>query len=88
MFPIVESGAFYFTVIEGEAEWLNEMQCCAGGEAGTSDVPCVPMNFGVDEDDVNGQRKYSDVKAPDSSLVARVGVRVTCIRTPARSSVD
>lgn len=54
VFPVVEASALDFAFVEGEAEWFDEVEGSAGGEAGAAGVAGVPVDFGVEEDDVEG----------------------------------
>src|SRR5262249_53349996 len=54
--PVVETRALHLTLIEREAERLDEMQRGAGGEAGATCGARVPVNPWMDEDDVNAHR--------------------------------
>ena len=50
--PVVESGATDFSVMERKSERLDEMQLGSRGETGPPDVPGVPVDFGIDQNDV------------------------------------
>ena len=50
--PVVEAGALDVLVIEGEAERLDEVQRGADGERGAAEVARVPVDLGLDEDEV------------------------------------
>ena len=56
MLPVIQSRALDFALVEREAEWFDEMQRRAGREAGASRVTGIPVDFGVNENDVNSQR--------------------------------
>ena len=53
MFPVVQAGAPNLLFIERESERLDEVQRGAGGQATAAGVTGIPMNFRMDEDDVN-----------------------------------
>src|SRR5688572_22797798 len=52
MLPVIEAGAFHLSLVEREAERLDEMQPRAHGQARAARVPGVPMNLGMDQNDV------------------------------------
>ena len=56
MLPVVEPGAFHFPLIQGKAEGFDEVQRRAGGQAGSSGVARVPVNFGLDENHMQRHR--------------------------------
>ena len=58
MLPVVQPRALHLALVEGEAQWLDEVQRGASGEAGASGVTGIPMNFGTDEHDVNGHDQW------------------------------
>ena len=51
--PVIEPGALYLALVKGEAERLDEMQRGAGREAGPPRVTGIPMDLGVNENDVD-----------------------------------
>lgn len=53
MLPVIETGALDLSLVEGESEWLDEVQGGAGRQAGATGVAGVPVDLGVNEDDVN-----------------------------------
>ena len=55
MLPVVKAGAFHLTLVEREAEWLDEVQNCAGSEARSARVAGVPVNLRMHEDYVDRQ---------------------------------
>ena len=55
MLPVIESGAFDLAFVERESERLDEVQSGPGCKAGAAGVTGIPVDLGVDEDDVNGQ---------------------------------
>ena len=61
--PVVESRAFHFALVERKTERLDEMQMRARGETGAAGVAGVPVDFGVYEDDVDGQERKGRGKA-------------------------
>lgn len=50
--PVIESGAANFSVIERKSERLDEMQLRSRGETGPPDVPGIPVDLGMDQNDV------------------------------------
>src|SRR5690242_3423570 len=66
--PVVEPRALYFLVIEREAEGSDEMEGRSGGEAGSARVAGVPVNFRMDERDVD---RHSAYNTPDANHQAR-----------------
>ena len=54
--PIIEPCSTQLAVLERKTERLDEMQMRARGETGAAGVAGVPVNFGMYEDDVDGQR--------------------------------
>src|SRR6476661_237416 len=55
--PVVEARAFHFSLVERETERLDEMEVSTRGEAGASGVAGVPVNLGMNENDVDGQER-------------------------------
>jgi len=53
VFPVVESGSAHFAVVEGKTEWLHQVQRGTGGKAGPPGVSGVPVDLGMNENDVN-----------------------------------
>ena len=51
--PVIEAGAFDLLLVERKAERLDEMQRRAGRQAGAAGVAGVPVNLGMNEDDVD-----------------------------------
>ena len=52
MLPVVEAGAFDFLFVEGKAERFDEVQSRADREACATGVAGVPVDFGIDENDM------------------------------------
>jgi len=52
--PIVEAGALHLTFVQRKAEWLDEMQGGAGGQARTPSIPGIPVDLWMHEHDVCG----------------------------------
>jgi hypothetical protein len=52
--PVIETGALDLAFIEGKAKRLDEVQRRVRGEAGTARVAGVPVNLGMNKDDVDG----------------------------------
>src|ERR1051326_7241536 len=50
--PVVQAGPFHLTFTQGKSDGFNQMQNRAGGEACTTRVSGVPVNFGMHEYDV------------------------------------
>jgi hypothetical protein len=53
VFPVVETGSLHLPVVEREAERPDEVKGGTDRKAGAAGVAGVPMDFRVDEDDVN-----------------------------------
>lgn len=53
--PVVEASSLYLPFVEREPQRLHEMQRRADGEAGATRVPRVPVNLGMNQDNVQGQ---------------------------------
>lgn len=51
--PVIEAGAAHLALVERKAEGLDEVESGSGGEAGTPRISGVPVNLGVDENDVD-----------------------------------
>src|SRR5262245_13183578 len=52
--PVVETGAPDLALVEREAKRLDQVKGRPGRKTGSSRVAGVPMNFGMDENDVDG----------------------------------
>ena len=52
MLPIVEPRALHFAFVERKTKRLDQMKCRAGREARATGVTGIPMNLGMDENDV------------------------------------
>jgi hypothetical protein len=48
--PVIESGPFDFTAVNGKSERLNQVQGCVCTNAASSDIAGIPVNFRSDED--------------------------------------
>ena len=55
MLPVVEAGAFHLLLVERKAQRLDQVQGRAGREAGAAGIAGIPVNLGMDEDDVDAQ---------------------------------
>lgn len=53
--PVVESCAFDLPFVEREAEGLDEMECRPCCETGATGVSGIPVDLGMNKDDVNAQ---------------------------------
>ena len=60
MLPVVEAGALDLFLVEGEAQWLDQMQRGAGRETRATGVAGVPVNLGMNQNNVNGQSGLLD----------------------------
>jgi len=67
MLPVVQPRAFQLALVEREAEGLDQMKRCTGGEAGTPGIARVPMNFRMNEDDVQHALKQPFVSVGSDS---------------------
>ena len=52
MFPVIEAGALHLAFVEREAEWLDQVQRGAGGEAGATGVARVAGDLGRHQHDL------------------------------------
>lgn len=69
MLPVIEAGAFDLFFIEREAERLDQMQRGAGRETGAACITGVPVDFGMNENDVIGQ--LLELYRPKTPLFSR-----------------
>lgn len=62
VFPVIKSRTFDLLVVEREAERLDQVECCAGSETGAAGITGIPVDFGMDQYDVDCQtdQNYSD----------------------------
>jgi hypothetical protein len=67
--PVVEPSAFHLAFIQRKTQWLNEVQRRACSEAGATGVPGVPVNFWMNEDDVDSHPFYLTIAGPLSPTV-------------------
>ena len=65
--PIVEACASQRLIIDGKAEWFDEMKVSISGEAEPANVAGVRRDFRFDEDDVEHRRPMK----PKSGRCAR-----------------
>lgn len=71
MFPVVEAGALDLLLVERKPERLNQMQGGASRQAGAADIAGVPVDFGMDENDVDAQA--ANISAAGSLAVSFAG---------------
>jgi hypothetical protein len=57
--PVVETGTSHLPFVERESERLDEVQRGASGQTRAPGIAGVPVNFGVDENDVEGHSRQS-----------------------------
>ena len=53
MLPVVEPRTFDLALLELEAQWLDEMQRGADGQTRAAGVAGVPVDLGMNENNVN-----------------------------------
>ena len=53
MRPIIQASPLHLTVVERKAQGFDEMKRRAGGQTGATGVAGVPVDLGVDEDNVH-----------------------------------
>ncbi len=82
MLPVIEAGAAYFAFIERKAEGLDEVERGAGGETASSGIAGVPVNFRMDEDDVQGHSRQS-MKTRGLLLLLLLAIPVYAAKTRA-----
>jgi len=50
--PVIQTGPLHLTAVKGKAQGLNNMQIATCGQAGASDIACIPMYFRGHQNDV------------------------------------
>src|SRR5207249_11568815 len=68
VFVVIEPGALQLFVVEGEAERAHEVQARAGVRREPDDVAGVRRDFGLDQDDVNQDRKSTRLNSSHVSI--------------------
>jgi len=58
MFPVIQSGAPNLAFVEGESEWLYQVELCASGQARPAGISDIPVNLRVNEYDMSGGDSY------------------------------
>jgi len=53
MLPVIEAGALHLFVVERKAQRFDKVQGCSGGQASPADVAGIPVNLGMNKDDVD-----------------------------------
>jgi hypothetical protein len=51
--PVVETSSLHLLVVERKAERFDEVQGCSGCQARPADVAGIPVNLGMNKDDVD-----------------------------------
>ncbi len=52
IFPVIKAGSFHLTTFKRKTQGLDEMQDGAHGQAGTTDISGIPMDFRRNQNDV------------------------------------
>ena len=79
MLPVVQPGTFDLTLVERKPQRFDEMKRRTGREARAAGVAGVPVDFGMDEDDVDQPELRLAIVAPGGFIPAG------CICLTARS---
>lgn len=56
VFPVVKPGSFNFPAGERETQGPDKMKDGSGGQAGTTDIACIPVDFRCNQDNVAFKR--------------------------------
>lgn len=64
VFPVVKPGSFDFPAVKRKTQGPDKMQDSPGGQAGTTDIACIPVDF----------RRHKDNVALDLSVVPMMRV--------------
>lgn len=67
--PVVQACAAEVAFVQGEAQWVHEVECGSGGAAGAADVAGVLGDFWLEED-------YVDFHAFEDTMFGREGEHV------------
>ena len=69
--PVVEPGAAHLALVEREAQRLDQVELRARGQAGAPGVAGVPVDLGLDEDDVEHPGAGVPLHRPDRVIALR-----------------
>jgi hypothetical protein len=71
MFPVVQSGTLDLPLVERKSKRFDEVERCPRSKAGSAGIAGIPVDLGVDEDDVNQPKLRLGIVEPGGFAPAR-----------------
>jgi hypothetical protein len=62
IFPVVKSGSFHLTTFKRKPQGSDEVQIGTGSQTGSSDIPGIPVDFRLNQDNVALDRSVIALK--------------------------